>query len=152
MKTIFGIIGIVIGAWVGEWENDPLSGAAVGFFIGLLAGALVNTKNRLQDLEKRLKQIQEKPVDSASVTTGPAKKPSTTAPDFGTEDISEDTSEIDTTATTEIPKPSAVRTAGKATEAGWQSASGGGGSDQPENRVATPRNARCCRLSCGLLR
>lgn len=135
MKTIFGIIGIVIGAWIGEWENDPLSGAAIGFFIGLLAGALINTKNRLLDLEKRLKQFQETLVDSASVTTSQAKKPPTTAPDFGTGDISEDTSEIDTTATTEIPKPSVAQTASKATDAGWQSAADAHIPDQPENRV-----------------
>ncbi|MEE9574779.1 MAG: DUF2339 domain-containing protein [Gammaproteobacteria bacterium] len=59
MKILFIFIGIYIGAVVDEW-----SGAIFGFFIGWLAGALIQQQKQLKKLEAQLKLIQSNLIDS----------------------------------------------------------------------------------------
>ena len=59
MKILFVFIGIYIGAVVDEW-----SGAVFGFFIGWLAGALIQQQKQLKKLEVQLKLIQSNLIDS----------------------------------------------------------------------------------------
>ena len=59
MKILFIFIGIYIGAVVDEW-----SGAVFGFFIGWIAGALIQQNKTLKKLEAQLKLIQSNLIDS----------------------------------------------------------------------------------------
>jgi len=59
MKILFIFIGIYIGAVTDEW-----SGAVFGFFIGWIAGALIQQQKTLKKLEAQLKLIQSNLIDS----------------------------------------------------------------------------------------
>ena len=58
MKTLFSIVGLILGAMVDEW-----AGAVFGFAIGILTGALIQYRNRLRKLEEQVKLIQSGLVD-----------------------------------------------------------------------------------------
>lgn len=69
MKIIFSIIGIVLGAMIDEYE-----GAVFGFFIGLCAGALVNQRNSIRDLENKVNLLQSNLVEGkVEVTPVPSE-------------------------------------------------------------------------------
>jgi uncharacterized membrane protein len=59
MKILFIFIGIYIGAVMDGW-----SGAVFGFFIGWIAGALIQQKKALKKVEAQLKLIQSNLIDS----------------------------------------------------------------------------------------
>jgi len=59
MKIIFSIIGLILGGWVNEF-----TGAFFGFFIGLCAGALIQQRNLIRDLEHKVNLLQSNLVDS----------------------------------------------------------------------------------------
>jgi len=59
MKILFIFIGIYIGAVTDEW-----SGAVFGFFIGWIAGTLIQQQKVLKKLEQQLKLIQSNLIDS----------------------------------------------------------------------------------------
>lgn len=65
MKILFIFIGIYIGAVMDEW-----SGAVFGFFIGWIAGSLIQQQKTLKKLEAQLKLIQSNLIDSR-VEVGP---------------------------------------------------------------------------------
>ncbi len=119
MKAIFSIIGIIIGAWIGEWENDPLTGAAFGFFIGLLSGTLVNFNRRLFVLEEQLKLVRDNLIGS-STTIKKEQADVTSRPVVDTEAITEipETEEV----TTEISETTTEEVASTATDTSWDSA------------------------------
>lgn len=53
MKILFAVIGIYLGAVLDQW-----TGAVFGFFIGILAGALIQYGKRIKVLEEKIKQLQ----------------------------------------------------------------------------------------------
>lgn len=69
MKIIFSIIGLLLGASV-----DEFTGAFFGFFIGLCAGALIQQRNRLRDLEDKLSLLQSGLVESRTEVKPPETK------------------------------------------------------------------------------
>ncbi|MCK5432007.1 MAG: DUF2339 domain-containing protein, partial [Gammaproteobacteria bacterium] len=85
MKILFIFIGIYIGAVVDEW-----SGAVFGFFIGWLAGVLIQQQKLLKKLEAQLKLIQSNLIDSRVDVS--SAEPVT--PDDSTQTVVEDVSEM----------------------------------------------------------
>ena len=67
MKFLTSITGLFIGAILDQW-----SGAIFGFTIGLLAGALIQHKNRIQNLERRIELLGSKPVESGRASEAAA--------------------------------------------------------------------------------
>jgi uncharacterized membrane protein len=59
MKILFIFIGTYIGAITDDW-----SGAVFGFFIGWIAGALIQQQKALKKIEAQLKLIQSNLIDS----------------------------------------------------------------------------------------
>lgn len=59
MKILFIFIGIYIGAVMDDW-----SGAVFGFFVGWIAGSLIQQQKTLKKLEAQLKLIQSNLIDS----------------------------------------------------------------------------------------
>lgn len=55
MKILFSFVGLVLGAII-----DEATGAIFGLFIGLLAGSLIQYRDRLRDLEKQLAELRDK--------------------------------------------------------------------------------------------
>ena len=59
MKILFIFIGTYIGAITDDW-----SGAVFGFFIGWIAGALIQQQKTLKKFEAQLKLIKSNLIDS----------------------------------------------------------------------------------------
>ncbi len=64
MKILFCIIGMCIGYVIGDWSNEEGLGAGLGFFVGWIAGAVIQQHKMLKKLEVQLKLIQSNLVDS----------------------------------------------------------------------------------------
>jgi len=68
VKFLFAIIGLYLGAITDQWP-----GAIFGFFIGILAGTLIQYRKRILDLEDRVRRIQDKlGVEAEVVEAHPA--------------------------------------------------------------------------------
>lgn len=64
MKILFCFIGAYIGYIIGDWSNAEATGVGLGFFIGWIAGALIQQKKMLKKLEAQLNLIQSNLIDS----------------------------------------------------------------------------------------
>jgi len=69
MKIIFSLLGVFIGASIGNWP-----GAVYGFFIGLLAGTLIQVKERINKIEEGVNLIRENLVASKTEIRPPEKE------------------------------------------------------------------------------
>lgn len=68
MKIIFGITGLILGAWIGDWE-----GSLFGCVIGVLVGAHLNSSDRIGKLENEFEKLQQKFIPQGTTTeTGSA--------------------------------------------------------------------------------
>ena len=65
MKILFCFIGAYVGYIIGDWSNAEATGVGLGFFIGWIAGALIQQKKTLKRLEAQLKLIQSNLIDSS---------------------------------------------------------------------------------------
>lgn len=64
MKILFCFIGAYVGYIIGDWSNAEETGVGLGFFIGWIAGALIQQKKMLKKLEAQLNLIQSNLIDS----------------------------------------------------------------------------------------
>ena len=65
MKILFCFIGAYVGYIIGDWSNAEATGVGLGFFIGWIAGALIQQKKTLKKLEAQLNLIQSNLIDSS---------------------------------------------------------------------------------------
>ncbi len=110
MKIIFSLIGLFIGGSV-----DEFTGAFFGFFIGLLAGWMIQQRNRILELENKFSVLQSSLTSTTTVTKSTP---------IAEKEFSEATTEIKPAApvTTAPPAvaPAPVAAASVKTEAGWE--------------------------------
>ncbi len=64
MKILFCFIGAYVGYIIGDWSNAEETGVGLGFFIGWIAGALIQQKKTLKKLEAQLNLIQSNLIDN----------------------------------------------------------------------------------------
>ncbi len=64
MKILFCFIGAYVGYIIGDWSNAEATGVGLGFFIGWIAGALIQQQKALKKVEAQLKLIQSNLIDS----------------------------------------------------------------------------------------
>lgn len=64
MKIVSCFIGAYVGFIIGNWSNEEGLGAGLGFFIGWIAGAVIQQAKTLKQLEAQLKVIQSNLIDS----------------------------------------------------------------------------------------
>lgn len=69
MKILFSFVGLVVGAII-----DEGTGAVFGLFIGLLAGSLIQYRDRLRDLERQFSELRDRIYGEGEETVTPPSR------------------------------------------------------------------------------